>query len=506
MCQGRYQLNVLRFGAAILLLGVVLNVSPAAAADAPPSSTTQPAADETDALPLISSGLDAKGNSVTLTVNQSRLIALRVTPKVVDVTQPDVVLTKFVPPKSVVLTGLKPGAAQLVVWDDKGRSQAVDVTALADIGGLQAALKRVLPDVSVDVTSVNGALVLRGHVPSARVADQVVQIATPYANKVINLLEVRGGQQVTLQVRFAEVSRSAIEALGVNFGIEGRSGFGASIIGQVEPFGVAASAVPDTTILGIPNPTSAVTAFGHFTSGKTAFDVFLTAMKQNNLLRVLAEPNLTTMSGQQATFLAGGEFPYPVPQSGAAGGGGTAITIEFKQFGVRLNFTPVVLGDGRIRLQVSPEVSDLDFTHALQLNGFTIPAITSRNASTVVELSEGQTLALAGLLNTRVNATNTATPLLGDLPIIGALFRSVRYERDETELVVLVTPQLAEGMSPGRVPAVPGERWRYPTEAQLYFRADLGGPLPDAPRVPSSAHPPRFHGSYGFAPAVASGK
>jgi len=506
MRQGNYQIDVRGWRRAVLLLSVLMWASPATASDAPQDSTTQPATEEAAMLPLISHGLDEKGNGITLTVNQSRLVTLREPPKVVDVTQPDVVLTKFVPPKSVVLTGLKPGAAQLVVWDEKGHSQSVDVNVLADIGGLQAALKKVLPDVAVEVTSANGALVLRGHVPNARVADQVVQVATPYAAKVINLLEVSGGQQVTLQVRFAEVSRSAIEALGVNFGIAGRKGFGASVIGQVEPFGVAASAVPDTTILSIPNPTSAVTAFGQFTSGKTPFDIFITAMKQNNLLRVLAEPNLTTMSGEQATFLAGGEFPYPVPQSGAAGGGGTAITIEFKQFGVRLNFTPVVLGNGRIRLQVSPEVSDLDFTHALQLNGFTIPAITSRNASTVVELSEGQTLALAGLMNTRVNATNTATPLLGDLPIIGALFRSVRYERDETELVVLVTPQLAGGMAPGQVPTMPGERWRYPTEAQVYLRADLGGPVADAPRMPSASRPPRFHGTYGFTPAMASGK
>ncbi|HXE53583.1 MAG TPA: hypothetical protein VN541_11230, partial [Tepidisphaeraceae bacterium] len=180
--------------------------------------------------------------------------------------------------------------------------------------------------------------------------------------------------------------------------------------------------------------------------------------------------------------------------------GGTTITLEFKTYGVKLNFLPVVLGDGRIRLSVTPEVSALDFTNALQLNGFTIPGITTRTANTTVELNEGQTLALAGLMNTRVNATNTATPLLGELPIIGALFRSVRYERDETELVVLVTPRMSAAMNPERVPALPGEAWRYPSEGELFVKGDLGGPKADASHRPSALPPRQFRGTYGFTP------
>jgi len=229
--------------------------------------------------------------------------------------------------------------------------------------------------------------------------------------------------------------------------------------------------------------------------------VFLTAMRQNNLLRVLAEPNLTVLSGKEANFLAGGEFPYPVPQTN--GGSGTTITIEYKKYGVKLNFTPVALGDGRIRLHVAPEVSDLDYSNAVTLNGFVIPGLTTRTADTTVELSEGQTLSLAGLLNTRVRATNTITPVLGDIPILGALFRSVRYERSETELVVLVTPRLVSGLNPGEVPAATGERWRYPTEGEVFWRADMGGPLADDGRTPTATPPKRFQGAYGFAPATA---
>ena len=233
-----------------------------------------------------------------------------------------------------------------------------------------------------------------------------------------------------------------------------------------------------------------------------SFEAFLDALRANNLLRVLAEPNLTCISGEQASFLAGGEFPIPVPQSN---GGGTTITIDYKQFGVRLAFTPTVLGDGRVRLHVMPEVSDLDYTNGVQLNGFTIPALTKRTLETTVELGEGQTLSLAGLLNNRVNASKNVTPLLGDIPVLGPLFRSVRYTRNQTELVVLVTPRLVEAMNPGQVPRLPGELWRYPTEAELFFGQNLGGPAPDTDKAPT-VRPSRFYGATGFNPAPLSQK
>jgi len=267
----------------------------------------------------------------------------------------------------------------------------------------------------------------------------------------------------------------------------------------VAPIGVTQLPGTVSPILSTPTPGGNVSQFGSFMAGHTAFEVFLTALRTNNLLRVLAEPNLTVVSGEQASFLAGGEFPYPVPQTN--GTGGTTITIEYKPYGVRLNFTPVVLGDGRIRLHVAPEVSDLDYSNAVQLNGFSIPGLTERKANTTVELAEGQTLSMAGLLNTRVSASKQVTPILGDIPILGALFRSVRYEHSETELVVLVTPRLVEGMNPGQVPPITGERWRYPTEPQVWATADLGGPAADALHAPTNTAPKQFEGSYGYSPA-----
>ena len=476
-------------------------------ADAPPTqaapAVTQPASDN-DSANLLSAGLDATGGKITLIVGQTRLLRSSSPLRTIDVTQPDVVVAKVIPPTAdILLTGKKAGSTQLVLWDEKGRTQSIEVIINADLAALEAELKKVLPDVKVEVSAANGAIVLHGRVPSAQVSDQVAAVAAPYAgtSKLVNMLEIGGGQQIMLQVRFAEVSKDATTALGINWGISGGiSQFGGSTVGQVAPIGVTQLPGTISPILSMPNPGANVTQFGSFIAGKTPFEVFVTALRNNNLLRMLAEPNLTVISGEQASFLAGGEVPYPVPQSN--GSGGSTITIEYKPYGVRLNFTPIVLGDGRIRLHVAPEVSELDYANGVSLNGFTIPGVTKRTANTTVELAEGQTLSLAGLLNNRTNATSQVTPILGDIPILGALFRSVRYEHSETELVVLVTPRLAAGMNPDQVPAATGEHWRYPTEPQVWATGDLGGPKADSKHVPADKAPKQFEGSYGFTPVT----
>jgi pilus assembly protein CpaC len=476
----------------------------ATAEDAPQTQPAQADANQ----PIIATGIDELGGKVTLLANQSRLIRTAVPIRTIDVTQPDVVLAKVVSPTDIMLTGKKPGYAQIVVWDDRGRSQSVEIVVSPDLTALNQELKKIFPDAKVEPSLANGSIVLRGRVQNAKVAEQIVQLASSYAGgaKVINLLDLGGGQQVMLQVRFAEVSKSVTSALAVDFGISnGSTGFGGSIIGGVAPIGVVnAPANINNAALSIPTPGSGTTQFGAGVAGKTPFEIFLTALRQNNLVRVLAEPNLTVMSGSQASFMAGGEYPYPVPQNTGAGGVAT-ITLEYKPYGVRLTFLPVVLGDGRIRLRVEPEVSDLDYTNSIMLNGFLIPGLIKRNADTTVELSEGQTLSLAGLLQTHSTATSSVTPLLGDVPVLGALFRSVRYVRSETELVVLVTPHLVSGMNPDQVPDVVGEHWRYPTEGQLFLRADLGGPATDTAHAPSSMPPRMFQGTYGFTPVQNTG-
>jgi pilus assembly protein CpaC len=386
-----------------------------------------------------------------------------------------------------------------------------NVVVLLDSTALQHQLNEMFPGAKIEVADVNGAVALRGRVPTLQVAEQAAQVAQPYAARVLNFLEIAGGQQVMLEVKFAEVSRAATTALGVNLGFTDGTAIGGSNIGQVAPFApVESDVTPGTIALGVPTTLGeSVTLFGRGEIGSTAFHAFVSALRQNNLLRVLAEPNLVTVSGQEAEFIAGGEFPVPVPQTGSGEGGGQAITIEYREFGVKLKFVPIVLGDGKIRLKVSPEVSDLDFTAAVRIAGTQVPGLRKRNLTTTIEMTEGQTFAVAGLLDSNVTASKDVTPILGDLPVLGALFRSVRYQRRETELVVLVTPHIVAPMNPDQVPVLPGQHWRHPSEAELFWNRDLGGerPAPRGDERPTSpatadAEPPRFHGQYGFTPAA----
>lgn len=497
-----------RILAALSVLLIATSAAAAAAAASARQPTTAPAAGGSGDTALIADGLNAEGR-IRLIAGKSSVVNTKVPYRQVSIGQPDVADVNPIGPTTVLVTGKKAGTTQLILWDDNNRSQVVDVTVVFDRNGLQDAMQQMFPNASIEVTSAGDAIILRGQVPNIQIAEQAVALATPYSQRVMNFLEVAGGQQVMLQVRFAEVSRSATSALGVNLGFTDGIGYGASNIGQVSPFGIegATDIRPDRLAIGNPNP--AVTVFGRGQIGSTTLAAFVNALRQNNLLRMLAEPNLIAISGQEAHFLAGGEFPIPVTQGG--GTDGNAITIEYREFGVRLRMVPVVLGDGRIRLKVAPEVSDLDFTTAVRFNGFVIPGLTSRKVETTVELSEGQTFAIAGLLNNSVTATKDVTPVLGDIPVLGALFRSVRYNKKETELVVLVTPRLVEPLNPGRVPVLPGEQWRDPNELELFLNQDIGGETsrdygptsrpatalaPGEKRVAS-----RFVGEHGFVPA-----
>ncbi|HEY1686656.1 MAG TPA: type II and III secretion system protein family protein [Tepidisphaeraceae bacterium] len=405
----------------------------------------------------------------------------------VSVAEPDVADVNTIGPRSILVLGKKPGSTQVMVWDETNRSTIYDVRVTANLTGLQQELKTVLPSANITVSDANGTMVLRGRVESTEEAKQATEIAGAYAGstKVLNYLEISGGQQVMLQVRFAEVARSAMSQLGINAGYsDGHSSAGDNI-GQIAPF---SPGVPSPqNILTSTSP--AVTLFGGGEVGSTAIQGFLDALHQQNLSRILADPNLVTVSGQEASFLAGGKFPVPVPQTSS--GTATAITVDYQEFGVRLNFTPVVLGNGRIRMKVAPEVSDLDFANGISNQGFKIPLINSRRVDTTVELNEGQTLAIAGLLNHNSAASINSFPVIGEIPIIGALFRSVSYQRNETELLVLVTPRLVNGLNPKEVPPLPGENWRHPSEASLFVNGDLGGPVKsdDTGNVPCGFQP-----------------
>jgi pilus assembly protein CpaC len=293
--------------------------------------------------------------------------------------------------------------------------------------------------------------------------------------RIINLLRVPGSQQVMLKVRVAELNRTALRAIGCNFlGVDPKTGaiVGSQIVGSVSATGTVGSsghlqgsAIENITPL---SSTGGTTVFGIFRDGNFMFA--LQALRNNSLLKILAEPNLVAFNGQQASFLAGGEYPVPVPQVSGAGIA-PVVTVRFKEFGVRLGFVPYILDGDRIRLTVAPEVSQIDFAIAVTLvsGGSPVPGLDTRKALTTVELEQGQTLAIAGLLQLSLNGSTNRIPGLGDLPVIGPFFSNTSGTRTEKELVVLVTPYLIEPMNHDQVPPTPGDEVKEPNDLELYF-------------------------------------
>lgn len=470
-----------------------------ARAAAPPASAAAPtpaANTSGNKGPLVTGGIDEKSGSLRLLVNKSATITTSRPYKRVSINQPDIAEANLIGPMRILIDGKKAGATQLIIWDEDDNSQTIDVLVQANLLQLRDLYSRLLPTSKIDVIDNEGTIALTGQVPTLTAGDQAAQLASGYGQKVLNMLEVAGGQEVLLQVRFAEVSKSASTALGVNFAWFDPNGRFINNTGQLAPFGLGGNGIGAPDITG-PSDFPGANMFARIATGNSVVDVFVQALKNNNLLRVLAEPNLVATSGQEADFLAGGEFPVPIVQ---ASGGQSAVTVEMIQFGVMLRFTPVVLGGGKVRLTIKPEVSDVDFTNAPTIGGFRVPGKKIRRLSTTVELSEGQTFALAGLLDNRVASNKEMVPLLGDLPVVGALFRSVRYLRNETEMVVLCTPRLVRALNPGDVPALPGEDWKHPSELNMFMSGEMGNARHE--ELEQTKYPPRrYIGSYGLQPA-----
>jgi pilus assembly protein CpaC len=308
-----------------------------------------------------------------------------------------------------------------------------------------------------------------------------------------------------LEVRVAEISRVVAERIGVNFNALAPGGnFGVNQIGGIASIadltrvfsGVTGSS-STTSFTQVLSP--AITAMGGWTAAGTLWTVFMDLLKQQNLGRVLAEPNLVTTSGQQASFLAGGEFPIPVPQSGV--GGAATITVEYKKFGVQLDFTPTVLNEGKIAVKVHPTVSEIDNTFGQSFvlpGGFVVPGLRVREMNTHVEVNDGQTFAIAGLLSDQSRNVINKFPVLGSIPVLGVLFRSTQYQKNETELVALVTPHLVKPMAPGAA-RLPTDKWIDPSEVDIYLlgleqgrqpAASAPAPAPAAPLPPAFGHQP----------------
>ena len=404
-----------------------------------------------------------------LTSGKSRILDLPVAIKRASLANPEVADTVVLSPTQLYLTGKTTGITNLTLWNESGKMMGMyDVVIAPDLSRLKEDFHKTLPEEKgILVTSSHDHITLSGTASSANNLSRSLSIAEAYApKKVINSMQVGGVQQVMLEVRVAEMSRQLIRRLGINFAMVAPSSFGISLLGQLTSLGsVGATQGITPSLSGI---------FG-FNTGSVSWTGFVDALKEEDLLKVLAKPNLVALNGQEAAFLAGGEFPIPVPQAFGL------VTIQFKKFGVGLVFTPNILDSKHISLTVSPEVSQLDFSNALKTQGFTVPAISTRRATTTIELADGQSFAIGGLMQDNVIESVKKFPYLGELPIIGALFRSSSFQKNETELVIIVTPHLVKPLDM-TAQTLPTDYYVEPNDFEFYMlgfseKSGFGGKL-----------------------------
>jgi len=384
--------------------------------------------------------------AVDLLVGRSTIVNVGSAISRVSLTVPDVADAMVTAPQQLLIHGKTPGTISLFVWDRAGSIKTYEVSVRRDLTHLTAQLKELFPGEPLTVMGSGKDVVLSGTVSSKYVIDKAAEVAGGYVEKkefVVNLLKQQEGvasNQVMLRVRFAEVSRSALQELGVNFIANGYKNdwFGRTTTQQFSAPDFDSDRQNGLTFSDFLN----VFLF----NTKHGVGAVVKALSSKGLFQSLAEPNLIASNGKEASFLAGGEYPYPVVQSGS---GNNAVTIMFKEFGVRLSFTPTVLGGDLINLKVKPEVSSLDFGNGVNISGFRVPALSTRRTETEVELQDGQTFAIAGLMNNTVSSTMSKIPGIGDIPILGYLFKSRAYQKQTTELVVMITPQIIRRGSPG---------------------------------------------------------
>lgn len=466
----------------IIIAQVVQPIVPPTAAASPAGNATQRAVTTQPVGPA-----DANGKTLRIILGTSQVIRPPWPVARVAVTNPKVADLQVLSPRQVLVQGKGVGMTDLTMWSDNEEVWHAPVHVEIDPQSMQLRLKQLFPDSQLAISQQDGVVSVQGTLSRAEHAPQLHQFLDAYGIKYADLTSVAGVHQVLLQVRFAEVSRKAIRALGFNALYTGNDFFGGITVGSsgggpLNPIsigqgrGTIAQSGAQAVFTQDVGVSPAVTVFGG--SPTADFQFFLEALVENQYMRILAEPNLVAISGQDASFLAGGEFPIPVVQ-GSTAGGGTAITVEYRKFGIQLKFRPTVLGDGTIRLHVAPEVSELTDNGAVVLQGFRIPALMTRQAETTLELKSRQTFAMAGLISHTATGRSSRIPGAGDLPVIGALFRSIRYEKGETELVVLVTASLIEPTSAISHAPLPGALHFDPNDWEFYGLARLEGSPPN---------------------------
>jgi len=458
--------------------------APLAAAPASPAQIAQVSAgavasgnaDAEAAMPAASPSSEitaASGSSLHLLVGRSLIITSPTKIKRVSVADPALAEADVVSPYQVMLDGKAPGGVSLVIWDEFDRSRQFEVSVDIDVVSLRQELNEAFPSEPVQIETTNDALIVSGKISSAAVEGKILEVVKDSADKVVDLMQVPTPEtgEILLEVKFAEVDRSALQQLGINIlslpgaknvGTISTQQFSPGIIqGQVGSLGGGASTTTTSTTGTTTTTTGSSGSFGlndllnlFIYRQDINLAATIQALQANNLLQILAEPNLLAESGKEASFLAGGEFPFPVVQS-AGGGSFPTITIQFKEFGVRLNFTPTITPDGLIHLKVMPEVSALDFSNALTLEGFTIPALSTRRVESEMELRDGQSFAIAGLMDNRVTEQLSKIPGIGDIPVLGDLFKSKSLQKSDDELLIVVTPRIVHPLTDGNTSAGP---------------------------------------------------
>ena len=435
--------------------------------------------------------IDANGPTLSLELHQGRLVRLDRAAAGVFVADPEVADVQVKSPQIIYVFAKKTGETSLFAVD--GNDQVIvgmPVVVAHNVNRLNAAIRNVVPN-GVKIDSVDGSLVMSGNVPTAVAAEELRRIASgfvPDEKQLVNRLKVTAANQVNLRVRVAEVNREVTKRFGVNWDA-------LLSVGDFA-FGLA-QGLPTTGTLPFPGTATgrspivrrnngANSLIGAVSSSNLDLNTVVDALETEGVLTILAEPNLTAMTGETASFLAGGEFPIPVPQ------GNDTVTITYKRFGVSLTFTPTILSDGRINLSVKPEVSQLTSAGSVTLNGFVIPALATRRAETTIELGTGQSFAVAGLLSSNTNQDLSKFPGLGDMPVLGPLFRSDVFRRGETELVIIVTPYLVRPIASAQMTALPTDGFVPPNDGERIFGQQgwthLGG-QPSHPAFAPAARP-----------------
>jgi pilus assembly protein CpaC len=401
-----------------------------------------------------------------LTSGKSKVLDLPVAIKRASLANPEVADTVVLSPTQLYLTGKTTGITNLTLWNESGKMMGMyDVVVVPDLSRLKEDLHKTLPEEKgILVTSSHDHIALSGTASNAGNLTRALSMAEAYApKKIVNALQVGGVQQVMLEVRVAEMNRELIKRLGINFSAIGPNEFGVSLLGGLTSLtsftnpGVGGGAATVTTAV-----TQAIQGVFGFDTGSLSWTGFIDALKEQNLVKILAKPTLVTLNGQEAAFLAGGEFPIPVPQAFGL------VTIQFKKFGVGLVFTPNIMNSKHISLNVAPEVSELDFTNAIRTQGITVPAITTRRAATTVELADGQSFAIGGLMRDNVRESVKKVPFLGEIPILGALFRSSSFQKNESELLIIVTPHLVKPLDM-TAQTLPTDYYVEPNDFEFYF-------------------------------------